>query len=598
VGNYVSDQTLDRIRQATEIVALVRNTVPLKKAGSGFVGLCPFHKEKTPSFHVNPEKQIFKCFGCGVAGNIFSFVMKLDGITFPEAVRLLAERAHVELPEGDAGGARAGEKSRLCEVNAWAAETFHRWLTKDAVGRNALQYLVKRGLKTETIRDFQLGFSPPGWDSLLKAAARKGYEGALLLKAGLTAVSERSEGAYDRFRNRVMFPIRDAQDRVIAFGGRSLGDEEPKYLNSPETPLFSKGRVFYALDRARADLREKRQAIVVEGYMDAAMAHQFGVSRTVAVLGTALSLEHVRLLRRHADEAILLFDSDNAGQTSASRSVDAFAAEEVPVRVATLPEGLDPDEFLLKYGVEAFLKQLEGAPDGVTYKLGRALATSQQEAGSALPPMKALDDVLATVALMPNSIARGREIRRIAERTGVPEMRLQQRLQALSDSAQRWSGEEAPQENRAAPLQIEKRLLLTLLAYPETVPVLREGLKPETLTDPGVRALIERTLSLAASSGTVGPAELLARTQEEGLREIVEELIGQGAEATTTGDPGGDTRWLLGEIEARWHERLSTELHRKATTTAAPAGEDWNERLRATREAHRARGTLHRKRTL
>lgn len=595
MGNYVSDQVLDRIRQATDITGLVRNIVPLKKSGSGQIGLCPFHKEKTPSFHVNSEKQIFKCFGCGVGGDVFSFVMKTDGVSFMEAVRLLAERAHIELPDRDGQGPPPGEKERLYEVNAWAAETFHGWLLRDPAGKPALEYLKKRGLSEKTIREFKLGFSPESWDLLLKAASRKKYGGELLRKAGLTATNERSDRSYDRFRNRVIFPIRDAQDRVIGFGGRSLGNEEPKYLNSPETPLFSKGRVLYALDKARAGLREKRRAVVVEGYMDAVMAHQFGVTWTVAVLGTALSQEHVRVLRRHADEAVLLFDSDNAGQSSASRSVDAFAAEEVPVRVATLPGGLDPDEFLLRHGVEAFLRQLDQSPDGVTYKLERALAAGDASSAGT----KALDDVLATVALIPNSTARFGEVRKIAERTGIPEQSLHHRLQALASATQPWSADEEKQESRSASRHAEPELLQVMLSYPETVPLVKEGLDLKAVTDLGVRGLIQRTIELSGESATVGPAELLARTQEEELRALIEEVIGR--EPVRVADPNGWCRELLHEIEARSHLRLTSDLRRKATTTTAPGAFDPNARLRSLQEAHRARGTtwqqMHEKRS-
>jgi DNA primase len=617
VSNSVSDQVLDRIRQATDIAALVRNIVPLKKSGSGQIGLCPFHKEKTPSFHVNSEKQIFKCFGCGVGGDVFSFVMKTDGVSFMEAVRLLAERAHVELPERDGHAPPPGEKERLYEVNGWAAETFHHWLLRDPAGKAALEYLKKRGLSEKTIKEFKLGFSPDSWDSLVKAASRKKYGGELLRKAGLTATNERSDRSYDRFRNRVIFPIRDAQDRVIGFGGRSLGDEEPKYLNSPETPLFSKGRVLYALDKARAVLREKRCAVVVEGYMDAVMAHQFGVTWTVAVLGTALSQEHVRVLRRHADEAVLLFDSDNAGQSSASRSVDAFAAEEMPVRVATLPGGLDPDEYLLQHGLEAFLAQLDGSPDGVTYKLERALA------GAELPGAgtKALDDVLATVALMPNSTAQFQEVRKIATRTGVHEHLLQQRLQSLAAAPQSWSDEAPAQESRPARMDYDRQLLSLMLAYPQTVPLAREQLHIETLNDTAVRALVQRVFALAESSAETGPAELLARTQEEELRAVVEDVMVRSPVAAppteaalsptmtetvypATTDPAGTFIWLLRQIEARSLKRRADELHRQATqapTTAPPTEEsmsptmtkpDWNAGLLARRKEHRTRGTF------
>lgn len=594
MAQYIPDHILDRIRHATDIAALVRESLPLKRAGSGYKGLCPFHREKTPSFHVNPEKQIFKCFGCGQGGDVFSFVMKTESVGFFEAAAILAERAHIELPETAARGAPPGEKERLYQVNAWAAGQFHRWLIEDPMGRPALKYLEKRGLSPKIVEQFQLGYGPDAWDVLLKAANRRKHPTELLAKAGLLSSRPEGRGAYDRFRNRLMFPIRDARERVIGFGARALDESEPKYLNSPETPLFSKSRVLYALDQARPALREKRRAVVVEGYMDVLMAHQYGVGWAVGVLGTALTRDHVRVLRRYADEAVLLFDADSAGQASASRSVDAFAAEELNVRVATLPDGLDPDDFLRRHGVDAFLDCVGKAVDGITHKLNGALESAPSRGASPLARSKALDDVLATVALMPNTVTQAVAVKQIAERTELPESALRQRVARLASGRRTW-----PEAERAAPARGSGRapgreLLQAMLTYPETVPLVRETLDIACLRDVEVRVLVQRLLKISESTDTVGPAELLARTQEEPRRKLIEDII--GSHPVPVEAPREWCRELVNEIEARAQEQKAREYQSKITGAEARSREDQDEALRAkldaVREAHRRRGKL------
>lgn len=597
VARLISDDIVDRVRQATDIVSIVRETVQLKKAGAGMTGLCPFHREKTPSFHVNPEKQIFKCFGCGVGGDVFSFIMKVDGLGFGEALRLLAERANIQLPQHEYDPAEKGEKTRLYEINAWAAESFHRCLIERPMGKPALDYLLSRGLTMDTIKIFRIGYAPDMWDAIVKAGARKGYDEDLLARAGLLSTSEQSDRRYDRFRNRVMFPIFDAQERAIGFGARCLDGSEPKYLNSPETPLFSKGRTLYAIDRARNALREDRKAIIVEGYMDAVMAHQHGIRCTLGVLGTALSRDHVKVLRRLVDEAVILFDADNAGQSAASRSIDAFAAEELPVRVAVIPDGLDPDEFLEQRGVEAFNALIAQAVDGMSYKLSRVMSSLPAgAAASGIPVARALDDVLATVAQMPNPVARAQEVRAIASRTGLTERAIAERLEALiaqqSLRARTPDPAEPAESTRGRDAEVE--LLLTMLQHPENIALAKATLKLDLVRSDAVRALIERIYSLAEAA-PVGPADLLARTQEPSLRAVVESLVAQ--DSVRVDDP---TRWcaeIIAEIDARAQERRSQELHRIVADTAAQSASAdvdaaLRARLSALREAQRKRGRL------
>ena len=597
MGKFIPDEVLDRIRQATDIVSLVRESLPLKKAGSAYKALCPFHREKTPSFHVNPERQIFKCFGCGAGGDVFSFLMKTEGLTFAEAAAALAERAHIRLPTTATGNAPPSDKALLHQVNGWAAQTFHHWLVKAPLGKRALQYLLARGVTTDTVERFQLGYAPEGWDGLLKAGRSKSYSPELMARAGLLSSSQDSDRRYDRFRNRLMFPISDVQGRAIAFGARALDESEPKYLNSPETPLFAKGRVLYGLHAARAHLKEKRQAVVVEGYMDVIMLYQHGITHAIGVLGTALTRDHVRLLRRYVDEAVLVFDADDADQKSANRSLDAFAAEELAVRVAVLPDGLDPDEFVRRRGAETFLDGLRSARDGIRYKLNRLLAAIPADrAESSLPLARALDDVLATVALMPNAVAQSLEVRTIAEQSGVAEQAVRDRLSRIASRQRFETNETATVESSVSGRQLERELLQAMLAYPETVGIVRPGLDANWLGDRNVRTLIQRLFDLSDSGLPTGPAELLARTQEPPLRETVERII--GLDPIPCKDPETWCRKLLDELEARTLVQTAARLHSEVSRGETRGREDEDRalmaKLNAAREAQRKRGRLHR----
>ena len=578
-------------------MALVRESLPLKRAGAAYKALCPFHREKTPSFTVNPARQIFKCFGCGEGGDIFSWVMKTENVTFFEAAATLAERAHIELPEaGREDGPPRGEKDQLYRVNRWAAENFHRWLVDLEVGKPALRYLEGRGITSEIIEQFQLGCSPDAWDTLLKTARRQNIPVELLTKAGLLSSNEQNDSVYDRFRNRLMFPIRDVRGRVIAFGARALDDSEPKYLNSPETPLFAKGRVLYAIDRAQAALKEKKQAVVVEGYMDVIAAHQHGVPWAVGVLGTALTQDHVRLLRRYVEEAILVFDADAAGQSSANRSIDAFAAEELTARVVSLPSGKDPDDFLRGEGTDAFLEYIDGAVEGVAHKLNRALDASAGASSQA--QSRALDDVLATVALMPNAVTQSVEIRKIAERTRLPEHVLGQRVRRLTartrpvhDDATFGVADDASSPGGR---DLESELVEVLLVHPNALPCARERLDFDLLGSKDVRAVIARIFELAKSTGSIGPAEVLARTQEDSERRLIEHIIGKTHAGKV--DPQSWCAELIDAIEARAHRHRADAVHERFVAGGASSADDVNDMLRAkldaTREAQRTGGTL------
>jgi DNA primase len=394
------DDAKSRILQATDIVALIGQTVRLKRRGRDFVGLCPFHQEKTPSFSVSPSKQRFYCFGCEKGGSAIDFVMLRDRVEFKDALRTLAESAGIELPAFKQSKESVSERQILLEAHSAAAMFFEKLLSHPQQGEPARKYLAERGFNPESIQRFRIGFAADAWDALLNSAAMKKFTPPQLALAGLVKPREGGDGYYDTFRNRLMFPIRDESGRVIAFGGRVMpGSDDPaKYLNSPETPLFSKSRCVFGLDLARAKIVETRTVAVVEGYTDVVMAHQFGVSNVVSVLGTALTEHHVAMLRRFADRIVLLFDADSAGDNAANRALELFLSQPVEIAIASLPQGMDPDEFLLAHGADKFNECLAQATDALAFKwkqlernleTGNGVTSRQQVVQQYLEPLAA-----------------------------------------------------------------------------------------------------------------------------------------------------------------------------------------------------------------
>ena len=385
------DEAKERVRQAADIVEVVSGYIPLKRAGQNFKALCPFHNEKTPSFMVNPSLKIYKCFGCGAAGDVFSFLQAYEKLTFPEALRILASRYGIPLEERTRISENRDEAARstFYKLNALAAEFYHKCLLGDPE-QAAKKFLLGRGMGEKSVSDFKLGFSPKTWDAFLRLVEKKGFSHKEALGCGLLVERVEGGGYYDRFRNRVMFPIFDAQSRVIGFGARKLdsSEEGPKYINTPETAIFDKGSSLYGLDRAKGAISKENRAVVVEGYTDCIMAHQEGIANVVATLGTALTRKHLQTLRRYAGTVVLVFDADEAGLSAAERAVGPIieeeralsgqpastpiepglalhtgALEDVELRVAVLETGKDPCEFVHERGKEAFIQRIQAADE-------------------------------------------------------------------------------------------------------------------------------------------------------------------------------------------------------------------------------------------
>ncbi len=436
---YVPQEKIDEIRERVDIVHLISEYVALRKAGRNFIGLCPFHKEKTPSFSVRPDKQIFYCFGCGVGGNVFSFLMNINGMTFPEAVRYLAGKTGVILAEsqyGSRSGVHDTEREQVFLANSKASRWFIRNLASE--GASPIRaYLVDRGISPGVIEAFGLGYAPDSWEALRSYFDQEKIAQSSAEKAGL--IIRGKEGSYyDRFRGRLMIPIEDTEGRVVAFGGRILGEGEPKYLNSPESPVYIKGRHLYGLNRSKEFIRKEGYAILVEGYFDLLALWNAGVRPVVAVLGTAMTKEQVDLLRRYTRKVYVAFDSDEAGQKALMRSMEIFLAAEVEAWAVRLSEGSDPDSCVRTQGKEVFLAAIGKAQPIESYFLDRLLPQEKTVVGEK-QAVKSAIDLAANIA---DPIARSLFHRRIAERFGLEYAVIRQ--QALGNTAIRFETSQAP----------------------------------------------------------------------------------------------------------------------------------------------------------
>ncbi|MFH1024663.1 MAG: DNA primase [Planctomycetota bacterium] len=426
MNGRISQDSIEAVQRAADIVEVVSGYFPLRKAGQNFKACCPFHEEKTPSFMVHPGKQMYYCFGCKAGGSVFTFLMKMERLEFPEAVRTLAKRFHIVLKETTTDPRREEETIRAFKILAWAAAVFHRVL-KSPEGAAARTYAVRRGWNATTVDDYRMGLAPLSWDFLLKEGGRRGVAPEELTHCGLLVRKEDGGGFYDRFRGRFMFPIADVQGRIVGFGGRTLGEEEPKYLNSPETPYFSKGRLLYGLDRAKAAMTKQGVAVITEGYTDVIAAQTSGIPNVVATLGTSLSRDHIRQLRRFAERIILVYDSDAGGDVATERGLEIFLEEDVEAAVADLPEGKDPADVLaVEGGAEVFRKALENAMDLFDFKLLQI--RKRVNLGDPAGVTRAADEILGTLAKASNPVRQAVWLRRAAGSLGVPVEALERRM--------------------------------------------------------------------------------------------------------------------------------------------------------------------------
>ncbi|MDB5302421.1 MAG: primase [Phycisphaerales bacterium] len=536
-----------QVLAAVDIVVLIGQNVALKRRGKDYVGLCPFHSEKSPSFSVNPAKQFFYCYGCKAGGDALSFVMKRDRVEFIDALRTVGESVGLEMPK--AGGTqKSGERQTILDMHSAAGAFFQRLLEHPQHGVAAREYLQKRKIDAESVTRFQIGYAADAWDGLLRGPVGRKFAPQQLRDGGLVKEREKGTGFYDTFRNRLMFPIRDESGRVIAFGGRVMpGSEDPaKYLNSPETPLFSKSRSIFGIDLARQKIVERRTAVVVEGYTDVVVAHQFGVSNVVSILGTAMTEQHVNLLRRFADKIVLLFDADTAGDTAVDRAVGLFLTQPVDIAIASMPEGVDPDEFLLEHGAAGFEQVVSSATDALLYKWKQLVRRFNDNGDSLTGQQKAVEEYMEMLAGARGSgpvdaIRWGRALAQVSRLTEIPVDQLNRRFRAVKQVGPRLSApapdgsahagpagqpttgdRAAPKVQRALTAQerAERQLLGVLLLEPKRWFSVQKALTLPAFTDELHHRLAEIYWTNQQDEGEPVFHEFLGLLKDDALREL------------------------------------------------------------------------------
>jgi DNA primase len=494
---------VDQVRAAADIVKITGDYVKLRKSGANFVGLCPFHHEKTPSFAVHPTKQIFHCFGCGVGGDVFKFVMMIENLSFPEALRRVAEKVGIVLREREGGEGtdeRARERTALFKLHEAAAKFYSAQLGATAEGRAARGYLADRGLDDATVARFRLGYAPANGQALTQYLEDLGFRAEISEKSGLVLRGEEGKRRFDRFRRRIIFPISNESAKVVAFGGRALGDDQPKYLNSPETPIYTKGRVLFHLDGAGSGIRKLDYAILVEGYMDSIAVASAGIDNVVASCGTSLSEGQIRLLARYTRRVIVNYDPDSAGVAATERSLDLLLEEGFEAKVLALPGGLDPDSFIRKRGAAEYKERLSAAPSYLDYLTERAAA--RHDLGRPEGKVAAANAVMPYLARVPNAMLRAELANRLAERLKLDGKLLQEELRRSARSRSepsQTSGAATGVRVDAASIKAtpaERKLLRAFFESPamveEFLPKLVEGGFAEGLaTEATLRRLLE-----------------------------------------------------------------------------------------------------------
>ncbi|MDA3896662.1 MAG: DNA primase [Desulfobacteraceae bacterium] len=484
---YIPDEILSEIRNTANITDIISERVVLKKAGKDHVGLCPFHSEKTPSFTVSPVKQIFHCFGCGAGGDVFSFLMKYDGISFFEAVQSLARRYGINLPERNMSPAQkkvVSQRQQLFDLNRQVMSFFTGQLSDHSSGQTVRSYLEKRGFTQEIITQFGLGFAPDGWDNLVGFFRKLNISQSLAINSGLI-VPRQNKGYYDRFRNRVIFPIFDVTNQIIGFGGRVLDDSKPKYLNSPETPVYNKSRSLYGVHAAKNKSRETGCVYIVEGYFDLLALHQHGITNTVATLGTSLTADHISALQRgFAQKAFLVFDSDEAGLKAARRSISLFMNAAMDAAIIVLPKGYDPDSYIFEFGHDAFKKASENAMSMVEFLIESSIKSNGL---SMEGKVRVIADLQKPLLEIKDSVAKSVYIKYLAERLSVNETAILEKIKFGEKShRQALSGNRfVPVENSPAfdqndsvieseMIKIEKQIVSMMLRSPEILPEIKK----------------------------------------------------------------------------------------------------------------------------
>ncbi|MCX5677724.1 MAG: DNA primase [Candidatus Omnitrophica bacterium] len=500
----IPETIIEQVQARSDIVEVISRYVPLKKAGRNFKAPCPFHHEKTPSFVVSPDKQIYHCFGCGAGGNVFSFLMKQENLQFPEVIEMLAENAGIVLPREISKGGPSELDSRLYKVNELASQFFQTNLVNDSTAR---EYLTTRGVGEEIIKKFKIGCAPDAWEGLLNYLKSKGIEANLSEKAGL-AVSNEKGGHYDRFRNRVTFPIIDLKDRILGFGARIMDSSLPKYINSPETPIYSKGRNLYGLNFSRDAIKKKGHALIVEGYLDYLVPYQAGIQNIIATLGTALTVDQAKLLKRFAKTVVLVYDSDEAGESASMRGLDIFVSEDMNVYIAELPKGLDPDSYIRKNGAEDFIKLIKSSKNIFDYKFDKLSkrfnsATTNGKAGI-------VNEMLPTISKIGNAVAKSEMIKKLSKSLSVDEDAVKAELKKVKPDFSERRSIIVPAEIKRDVKKAEIAILAVLLdGRGDYADIVKRALPLEEIKSSSVRDIVNVILLLRKDNKEINAARLM-----------------------------------------------------------------------------------------
>ena len=517
-GHYPRE-VIDRVRESVDIVDIISSYLKLKKSGANYQALCPFHQEKSPSFSVSSSKQIFHCFGCGEGGNVISFVMKYDNLTFIDALKTLADRGGVALPQGS--DYKQEDYSLLYDINREASLFFSEQLRLASPESFISTYLTKRSLTAELVERFGIGFAPDKWDSLYNYLTAKKISPAEIEKAGL--IKKSSRGNYiDTFRDRLIFPIMDEKGRAVAFGGRALGEDVkgPKYLNSPETPIYRKGRILYGLDKARDEIKKKGNALIVEGYMDLVALSRAGINNVVATSGTAFTEFHGRILKRYTENFVMVFDGDDAGRKAAERATAVAMVESVRPKITMMPTGMDPDDVISERGPEGIIKIIEEAKPYISYILDTVckkfdVSTAEGKADAA----RALLPELASIV---DPIERAGAVEALSSRVGIPAARIEMRLPRQKGDRFQPESKKEPVNVRPAPL--EKIIIRIMIDHPEAIASRLPELQPEDFRSVETRKAFE-ALSAEIGKGVIDGNELIEKMEDYDIGEYMRSLM-------------------------------------------------------------------------
>jgi DNA primase len=542
LAGFIPEDKISEIQNSVDIVDIISEVVLLKQTGRNLTGLCPFHSEKTPSFSVNREKQIFYCFGCGAGGNVFSFLMKQEGLSFVATVKRLSRRTGIEIPDQEMTPEmkkRIDEKEQLYAINKKALAFFQKSL-KGSLGQRVVQYLKGRGIKKEIIDIFQIGFAPCGWDNLVQFFIKEKIPLDAAERAGLIAGKPRGNGFYDRFRERIIFPIFNVRNQLVGFGGRVMDDSLPKYLNTPETPLFNKSQILYGLCQTKGACREASTAFVVEGYFDLIALYQHGIENVTATLGTSLTLDHIRKLRGFIQKAILVFDSDDAGTKASLRSISLFRKENVEARVMVLPKGDDPDSFVFRSGAEAFREVADQAMGIIPFLMESAIA---KHGLSTEGKLSVVSEMKGPLSAIEDPVSRSIYIKELGERIDVDQSAVLEIIRKESfrnqkcnsyakGSSRGYGGSQVNQEQSSGKSLVgsahraESKLISMMLQCPEMLPeILSHGVL-ELFEDENLKSVGKAILFHVESTGSghIDPVDLLPYLETKLQRSLVASL--------------------------------------------------------------------------